>query len=321
MIMNVNSKIIRFIRVIATIVILLLFGIYIFFHINEFKSLLKIDPIYIILMLCLSFISMYANASQNALLYNVLGAQVGNLESVGISSIAAFFNLFIPQGTTIVKAVYLNHRYNIPYSKAPAFFLGILVIFLLVGSGFLLLSNMILLLMKETIPVIIWIFAIVVSFSGLLLIVDIPKTLFKKNKFINGLLANFSEGWRELRTNKSCIIKASFYQIIIFCCSGVSMAVAYRALGININPLFAISFSAVYLCSTILTIIPGNLGIQESIFGVLSSQMGLAFSQGVIMSTLIRLIVLSTLFVSFPVSWYFLFYRHGIVIRKMKISG
>ncbi len=272
-------------------------------------------------MLSLSFISMYANASQNALLYNVLGAPIGNFESVGISSIAAFFNLFIPQGTTIIKAVYLNKRYNVPYSKAPALFLGILVIFLLVGSGFLLLSNSILLVMKETIPIVIWIVAIVVSFSGFLLIVDIPKTLFSRNKLINGLLANFSDGWRELRTNKSCLIRASFYQIVIFSCSGMSMAVAYRALGININPLFAVSLSAVYLCSTILTIIPGNFGIQESIFGVLSSQMGLAFSQGVIISTLIRLIGIIMLFVSFPISWYFLFYRHGIKIRKIKISN
>jgi hypothetical protein len=67
--------------------------------------------------------------------------------------------------------------------------------------------------------------------------------------------------------------------------------------------------------TNIFVIVPGNIGIQEVVFGYFTYLSGLLFFQGVIISTLIRVVDLLATLLLIPFSWYFLFYRQNIQIN------
>jgi uncharacterized membrane protein YbhN (UPF0104 family) len=270
------------------------------------------------LMVIFILFNIFASASENALLYRALGAPIGNIESFGLTNVSAFFNLLFPQGGTITKAIYLKRRYKIPYSKTPAMYLGLLVIYLIIGAGVILVTNIVTITMGGKVPLVLWIAVCCASASGILFMIDIPKRSLHRLGKIGTFLSNYSDGWKSLRTNKSCLIKASIWQLIIFICSGIWVSTAYYSLGIPINPLLGISLSVLISFTNILVIVPGNLGIQEAVYGYFTYLTGMSFAEGVVVSALVRVVLLSITICLTPLSWYFLFYKHKINFSKQE---
>lgn len=314
--MNFNSKLIKVIQSLTIIGVLVLSGYYIYINLDSFKSLLNINWKTLFIMLVFTVISIYAGAAQNAVLFRALGAPIVYIESFGLSNVGALFSLFIPQGATLTKAVYLKQRYGIPYSTTPALFLGLLVIFLFIGSGIMIITNLGALLMGLPVPMILWIGAVCGCASGFLFGVDFPKNALFKFGRVGRLISNFSDGWKLLRMNRDCLIKAAFWQIVIFISSGIWVSAAYYSLGIEINLLLGVSLSVFMAFANLVVIVPGNFGVQEAYYGYFTFLFGMLFSQGVVVSTLIRSIGLLTTLILAPISWYFLFYRQGIQLKQ-----
>jgi uncharacterized membrane protein YbhN (UPF0104 family) len=314
--MKSDSVLVKTIRGLSTIVILI-YGIrFTINNLSSFHLLLELNWKILGVMILFILINIFASASENAVLYQSLGAPVGNVESFGLTNVSAFFNLIFPQGGTITKAIYLKQRYKIPYSKTPAMYLGLLVIYLVIGAGVILATSIITISMGGKVPMVLWIAVCCASASGILFMVDFPKGLLPKLGKIGKLLSSYSDGWRSLRTNKSCLIKACIWQLIIFICSGIWVSTAYYSLGIKINPLLGMSLSVLISFTNILIIVPGNLGIQEAVYGYFTLLTGMSFAEGVVVSAFVRIVLLSiTLFLT-PFSWYFLFYRRHISLSK-----
>jgi len=311
-----DSKLIKFIRTVSTVLVLAYSAYYLYINADYFRVLLEIKWESLSLMSFFILVNIYASASENSALFQALGAPIGNIESFRLTNVSAFFNLFLPQGGTITKAVYLKQKHGIPYSKTPALFLGLLVIYILIGSGVILITNLATLLMGKAVPLIFWIVACFGCASGILFIVDFPKGALPKMGKIGILISNYSDGWKSLRANKSCLIKACIWQFIIFVSAGVWVSTAYYSLGLKINPLLGISLSVLISFTNILTIVPGNLGIQEAAYGYFTYLTGMPFAQGVVVSALVRVVLLSMTLLLTPASWYYLFYKQNIKLSR-----
>lgn len=310
----------KVIRGIITISVLL-YGVY---YINEnldtFQILLKVNWKILGFMIAFILINIYASASENSILYQALGAPIGKIESFGLTNVSAFFSLFFPQGGTITKAVYLKQRYKIPFSKVPAMYLGLFVIYLLIGASIILITNFVTISMGGTIPTFLWTVACSALTPSLLFMVDFPKELFSKLGKFGTLMSNYSDGWRSLRTDRPRLIMACIWQLTIFVSSGIWVSTAYYSLGIKIDPMLGISLSILISFTNILVIVPGNLGIQEAVYGYFTLLTGMPFADGVVVSALVRVVLLVvTLFLT-PLSWYFLFYRQNIHLNRQKFT-
>ena len=303
-------------RTIATIGVLIYGANYIYSNLESFRALQDVNWKSIVVMIVFILINIFASASENAVLFQALGAPIGNIESFGLTNVSAFFNLILPQGGTIVKAVYLKQEYKIPYSRTPAMYLGLLVIYLLVGSGIILLANLITVLMGNPVPFVLWIAVGCAGLSGIIFMIDFPTGSLPKLGRIGVWISNYSNGWKSLRANKSCLIKACIWQFIIFVSAGVWVSTAYYSLGIKINPLLGISLSVLISFTNILTIVPGNLGIQEAAYGYFTYLTGMSFTQGVVVSALVRVVLLSMTLLLTPASWYYLFYKQNIKLSR-----
>ena len=262
--MKFNLNFTKFFRGVI-IACVLIYGTHYFYrNLDIFRVLLDIKWKPLGLMIFFILFNVYASASENAVLFQALGAPIGNIESFRLSNVSAFFNFFFPQGGTITKAIYLKQKYKIPYSKTPALFLGLLVVYLFIGSWVILITNLATILIGGEVPPIFWLVGYLGCASGILFMIDFPKGSLSKIGKIGLLISNYSDGWKSLRTNRTCLIKACIWQVIIFISAGIWVSAAYYSLGMKINPFLGISLSVLISFTNILTIVPGNLGIQEA---------------------------------------------------------
>lgn len=310
-----NQKAIQTLQATLTIVMLALIGFYISINKSNFEILRGISLTDIFILAFLYLFNVYFSASQNARLIQSLGIPLSNLESFGLSNVSALVGLVVPQGLTLTKAIYLKQRYALPYSKSPAWFLALLVVFLFIGSCIMAITNTLASLQGIKVPFILWIATIGGAMSTILFFFDIPQIISEKSGRFGRLMNNFSSGWKELRSNKANLVKVCIWQIAIYLCSGIQIAIAYRSLGMDINPLIGISLSVFIFFSTVVTVIPGNLGFQEALYGYFSYLSGLTFVQGVIAGALLRAVGLALTLILGSISWYFLFLQRGIKFR------
>ena len=306
----------RNLQAILTALVLIPFGYYVYLNKSDFEVLLEISGVNLAFLSTLIIVTSFFNAAQNAVLIRSLGTPFSDLESFGLSNISALVNFIIPQGLSITKAIYLKQRHAISYSRFSALFLGLLVVFLFIGALFMVLTNTVAALQGIEVPKILWLGSLLGVVPSLLFFFDIPKQAFGKLGKVGMLLGSFSDGWKEIRSNKTCLMKACLWQIAIFISSGIGVTVAYRSIGIKIDPFLGISLAVFISFSNLLAIIPGNFGIQEVVYGYLSYVSGLLFVQGVVISTLMRAIALFVTLAIAPFSWYFLFFRQRIKIHQ-----
>ncbi len=302
-------------RSVLTLAALIAIGYYAYWNRSQFGILARIKATDFIVLAVLVVAGSFFNAAQNAVLIRSLGVPFSNLESFGLSNVSAVVNIVVPQGVTLTKAVYLKQRHGVSYSKFSALFLGLLLVFLLTASLLMAITNTAAGLQGIQVPVILWVACAVGAASGLLFALDVPKQFLGRVGKLGKLLEEFSEGWHELRSRWRALLKASLWQVVIFVTSGLSVTMAYRSVGIYINPLLGVSLAVFLALSNLVMIIPGNFGIQEVVYGYLSYISGLLFVQGVVISTLMRAIVLMMILLVAPFSWYLLFFLHKIRVK------
>lgn len=310
--MTQQQKIIRLLQTLLTVVLFAFIGYYCYLHREDFEVLLQLNKTDLVLFSIFIVLSSFFNAAQNAVLIRSLGVRFSDLESFGLSNISALTNLLVPQGVTVTKAVYLKHRHGISYSKFSALFLGLLVIFLLIGALLMAITNTLAMAQGIEVPGILWGGAILGAGTTLLFFFDFPKGYFTKFGRVGALAESFSEGWSQIRTNKACLLQACLLQIAIFISSGIGVTFAYHSVGVDISPVLGISLSVFIAFSNLIAIIPGNFGIQETVYGYLTYLSGLMFVQGIVISMMMRVVSLVITLAIAPISWYFLFFRHRI---------
>lgn len=319
--MKSNSGPARFLRLIVTIGILIYGVYYVRTHLDAFSVLLKVDWASIAMMLIFLLLTNFANAAENAILYQTLGAPVGDIESFLLTNVSGFFNLIMPQGGSLTKLIYLKQKHGVSYAKTSVSFLGLLVIYLLIGAFVILLTNLIILFLGGGVPWVLWVGALIAAASSLLFILDFPQVSLSRLGRIGALINSFSDGWKILRTSRSTLTKACVWQFISFVTSGLWLSTAFHGLGIAMSPLLAISLSVLISFTNILVLIPGNLGIQEAAYGYFTYLSGMTFAEGIVVSTLVRVVVLAMTLLLTPVSWYFLLYKQHINLSRKKLDS
>jgi uncharacterized membrane protein YbhN (UPF0104 family) len=167
----------------------------------------------------------------------------------------------------------------------------------------------------ETVPFVLWIAVGCAGLSGLIFTIDFPKGSLPRLGRIGVWISNYSDGWKSLRTNKPCLVNACFWQLIIFLSAGVWVTMAYYSLGIKISLLLGTGLSIVNSFANILVIIPGNFGIQETVYGYFTYLTGTLFAQGVVVSALVRIVLLLITLLLAPFSWFHLFYKQNIKLK------
>jgi uncharacterized membrane protein YbhN (UPF0104 family) len=297
--------------------LLVIAGWYAYAHGDELAVLLTIPWHFLAVLGVVLILTGIASAAEFAVLYRTLGPSMSVFESYGLSQLTSAMNQLIPgRPGGVARIVYMKHRYGTPYSQTPAILLGSIVLSLFVGSILMALTNAIMLLSGHLVPSVFWIGSAGSALSVAVFWMSIPAKWTSRLGRVGKMLILFSEGWRSLRTDKGRLVRAGIYQLLAYAFWGLSISVAYRSLGVAIDPVVGVSIAVFLTFSNAVIITPGNLGIQEAVAGYLTMLSGSSFVEGVAASALIRATGLVITLVLAPVAWYLLFVRRGIQIAR-----
>jgi uncharacterized membrane protein YbhN (UPF0104 family) len=308
-----SSTILRAARATLNVTLVILLVWYLWSHWDELAELSTIRWQTVGLLVLVVLLGRFVAALQTAYIFRSIGSPIGIFESFALSSITGAVELFVPQATTVVKAVYLKQRYAVPYAKTPAIFVGRLVIFLGVGAILLIISNLVVLWSGASVPTPMWVLAIGAIAATTILTLDLPTGLFPQTGRVGRWLNLMAEGWHSLRTNRRLLFQASTLQFLEMIIGGIAVAITYSSLGAPISPWTGVSMVVFAAFSDIITLTPGNLGIKEAVYGYLTMVSGFSFATGVAGAALLRAIGLLVTLVAAPISWYFLIVRGGVI--------
>ncbi|MCP4362697.1 MAG: flippase-like domain-containing protein [Chloroflexi bacterium] len=228
----------------------------------------------------------------NGVLLKLLAArfqvQLRFTEWFGLAFVTALFNYLIPfSGGMLVRATYLKIRHNIPYAQFASWLAATYLIIFLVTSliGMGLTAN--LAQNVSSAIILLAMFATMALFLTAVLI--LPSFHFpERNRLFK--TANVAlDGWRVIKNDSRLLLQMVLYTVVSFALNGLSFWYAFTILGIEIKPAaaFIVSMSGIY--AVVISLTPGNFGIQEAGATLLAGMVGSGLGEGLLVVLLIRL--------------------------------
>ena len=212
-----------------------------------------------------------------------------------------FLNTVIPQLGNLYRGVTLKQNYNISYTR----YISSLASFAWMEISINLIFALIIILLTNRQLQIAGIDARL-FLSGLVILViagpivaDAIIRLFKvQNKTLvwihSRLFLVFSTAVTSLK-DSSYIISIVSTTFLAFIITITMFYVCFLSINVHISITATVVFLAVLKIADVIVITPGNIGVREIIFGIVTQQIGLSMMEGILASTILR--VLGTILV------------------------
>ncbi len=233
-------------------------------------------------------------------------------EWFGLATVTGFYNLVTPfRGGMAVRALYLKKKYGFPYSRfvsiqaasqAVSYFTagvtGVAGLLLMEASGAAAKTAVLLLLLAATI------------FFGLLLLVS-PRMENRNGKWRQRLAAAV-DGWNLLRAKKEAVFFMMCFFVALRILKAAFIFIVFKCFGITVGFWAALFISSMGMFALIITILPGNLGLDEAVAVFSAGLAGIGLQEAVACVLLARFISLAVLMSLGPLFSYLLLKKRHI---------
>lgn len=211
------------------------------------------------------------------------GVNVRRVESVGLTYIASAINLILPlQMGSMVKAVYLKRRLSLTYSRYISIISGTAVINIMISFVQIILCLIIVSSRISVDGVYTYFFTAVLAIIMFCIFIAV-----KKREFIMRILpfkrisVPIMEEFYELITDRKTVVLVSANLLASAILGGMRFFFIFRVLGLDGGVLDGLLYYGLYNASSIIPILPGNIGLSEAIVGIMNSLIGADFDIGV----------------------------------------
>lgn len=261
---------------------------------EDMKKLLELDARTIAPLLLFALCGCIMNCVYHRIILSGFRVPLDLVDWMGVVFVANAMAYVLPMRADLVfSAAYYKRRKGLAYVKSVSMAAGNIVF----GVAFALLQMLAALLCTGLIdgvwsPVLwlVWLvgMACVAAFLVLALVLqDKPflarfKLLRDAVQGFNALLRNRRMLWQLL----GCLIVNNAFQLLLY-------MVCFRAIGLNVTVYQALFYNSVSWMASILSIVPGNIGVKEAVMGLAFSLMGDLFQMGVAASLLQRAAVMA----------------------------
>jgi uncharacterized membrane protein YbhN (UPF0104 family) len=261
-------------------------GVYYMTHRDEFQLLRSISAQPIIILTVLEVLMILSLGLQMKILTDHYNLGLTFVQCFGLARLTSMANLMFGFAAgASVKAVYLKRFHDLKYGSfiAAAGIAGIIK--LMIGG---LIATILLLTLDLTASFLLalagGISAATVLFLGLAH--RIPQRLFSFWSVINDLVNE----WRLIRHDRKMILHLLCLSVLLFVIYSLEVYFAFEAFGISAPLSVSGVITAFDNFAGAVKLIPGNVGIKEAIFGVISTIYGIGINEGVHAAVLHRVI-------------------------------
>ena len=261
-------------------------GVYYMTHRDEFQLLRSISAQPIIILTVLEVLMILSLGLQMKILTDHYNLGLTFVQCFGLARLTSIANLMFGFAAgASVKAVYLKRFHDLKYGSfiAAAGIAGIIK--LMIGG---LIATILLLTLGLTAPFLLalaaGISAATVLFHGVAH--RIPPRLFSFWSVINDLVNE----WRLIRHDRKMILNLLCLSVLLFVIYSLEVYFAFAAFGISAPLSVSGVITAFDNFAGAVKLIPGNVGIKEAIFGVISTIYGIGINEGVHAAVLHRVV-------------------------------
>lgn len=225
---------------------------------------------YVIAGLFCSCVSIIFTGVMDVTCANVYGVKVRYGESIGLTYIASAVNLVLPlQMGSIVKAVYLKKKLTLTYSKYISIVSGTAIINLLITFVQLIVCLTVAAVQWSLNTIYMWVlagifFVAIMGFAAAIRFQDIILRILP----FKTISVPIMSGFFELLENKRAVLLVTANLAFCSILGGLRFYFIFAALGYSEMLLNGMLYYGLYSASTIMPILPGNIGISEAIVGI-----------------------------------------------------
>lgn len=276
----------KYISPIATVIILLLFGVYLFKNPQIIDEVLSTKLIYIILVMFVYLIIFFLEGLFIFVTLKIFNKMIGKKESFLLATVSRIGNYLLPmRAGAIFRATYLKKRYEFPYSNFLSAFYGYYIIFFLLSSSIALLTLCLKYFINNELFLPLILFCLIVIFGMIVLIflrLPFKKIICEKKGIIQKVLLvldKFVKGWDIIvkdKRNFMMLFLIAFGNILM---NAVVVLIEFDAIGKVTNILNVLLYTCISSMSLLISITPGSLGIREGAFLITSKSIGLSESE------------------------------------------
>ena len=313
---KVNKKILGNV---LTVIILALFAWYFTQNIQDFKILLDINILHVILLFVIGLLMIVANSVFMKVCLSLFGRKIDIHESIRVTLISTAGNFFAPAGSGLgFRAVYLKKRHKLPYSDYISITLCNYVIVFMISA---MLGLVGLWAAQGGVPTS-SAYPLYVFFAGLLTISTVLLFVrFRERETVDTeggaiarvkqVLVRMSKGWTVVLSNKKVLVGLIGIVVANAVLSVVQAYIVLESVGITISFGGLILYGILGALSLFINITPGNLGVKESVYVVFSGVIGLSTAQILSAAVVERVVT----FVMIAALWL----RYGNVFKKQQV--
>jgi len=278
-------------------VLILLLGLYIAKHWEDMEKLLSLSGSSAALLLTLALGGCLMNCVYHLMILRTFGLPLSLTDWMGVVSVSNVISYALPLRADLVfSAAYYKRVKGLQYTKSVSMAAGNIVF----GVVFFLLQMLAALfctgLLEGHWPPVLWVlWAIGMAATTVLIAIPLvfqgrAHALFRKWRLLAGVITGFNALLRNRRLLWQlllCLTVNNVFQLLLY-------MVCFQAAGLPITLYGALFYSSVSWLPSIIPLVPGNLGIKESLMGVAMLLMGELFHNGVAVSLLQRAAVMAT---------------------------
>lgn len=241
------------------------------------------NPRYVFACAVICFIMLVLSALLDVTCSEVYGIKINPYESTALTFIASAINQTLPlQAGSVVKAYYFKKMLSLSYSRYFSIVAGTIVVNLIVtfvqlivclaflavewGLNFSYVAVLMLILCCG----LLCLWAMVKYRDGVLKIMPFKKFSLP---IMESFFALMKDG------------KAMFYVTLNLAATallgGLRFYFIFKILGLNAGIASAMLYCGIYTATTVIPILPGNIGFSEAVIGIMNKSLGFDFSVGV----------------------------------------
>ncbi len=266
-------------------------------NVDDFKLLGKLQPGTILAIAALAIIGHVIFCFRfQMVLKKCSGTSVPFFHWFRIMILGRFLTLLAPQAGNIYRSISLKKHYHIPHTRYASSFFSFVWMDACVN---LILAILIVLIVQPQLSIgeIGAVYLLAGTFAVILVAPILAEVVLRLVKFRNERLSwlhgrlseMFSVSVINLRDGVF-MLKFLLMGMVAFVDTIAIFFLCFRAMDISINlPALAL-FYVVLRLSTFIIITPGNLGVREIAYGIISDQMQIGMAQGILISIIIRII-------------------------------
>lgn len=279
----------RFLPWVAFVLILALLGLFMVREKELASAVFRVRPISIALLF---LIQCLFNAVTGLVLKEMslfFGVRLNAIEWYGLPAVTTMGNYFTPaSGGLVARALYLKQRYGLSYPRFLSLLSsGYLINYLVISvAGFIIVLGG----HSHDTQVFFLAFFFLAVCMVILYLLHWPVPMPDGEGRIRQILRDVVSSWPLMKSNPILLGKLIALTLVNILLGSSSLWLAFDALGYPIPSLDAILVNLLQAFSLLISITPGNLGVQEIVVSLSSGLLGYGLGAGLLAALLIRVV-------------------------------